>query len=51
MAERGIRMRTGLEEMLEGWGGDREVKMEDDEEDTEDEIEHSARELRRLRPY
>ncbi|KAH9837066.1 NRDE-2, necessary for RNA interference-domain-containing protein [Rhodofomes roseus] len=50
MAERGIRMRRGLDEALEGWteeGGDNRAE----ETDTEDEIEHNARELRRLRPY
>jgi hypothetical protein len=48
MAERGIRLRRGLEILLESSvveaGG-----QEDNE--SEDEIEHNARELRRLMPY
>jgi hypothetical protein len=48
MAERGIRLRRGLENLLESSvveaGG-----QEDNE--SEDEIEHNARELRRLMPY
>lgn len=50
MAERGIRMRNGLEEVLEGWTAE-ERRDEDGGSDAEDEIEYSARELRRLRPY
>ena len=50
MAERGIRMRKGLDEMLEGWMEDGAGKAQDDEM-AEDEIEHNARELRRLMPY
>ena len=49
MAERGIRMRRGLDEMLEGWTEEDEDNREAS--DSEDEIEHSARELRRLMPY
>ncbi|CCL98994.1 uncharacterized protein FIBRA_01002 [Fibroporia radiculosa] len=49
MAERGIRMRNGLEEMLEGWSEER--RDDDRGSDAEDEIEYNARELRRLRPY
>ncbi|KAI0936623.1 hypothetical protein AcW1_000813 [Taiwanofungus camphoratus] len=51
MAERGIRMRKGLDEMVEGWMEEREQRDEVNEEGMEDEIEHNARELRRLRPY
>ena len=53
MAERGIRMRQGLDEALEGWSDPtarRHVAKALDE-DAEDEIEYNARELRRLRPY
>ncbi|EED80436.1 predicted protein, partial [Postia placenta Mad-698-R] len=49
MAERGIRMRRGLDELLAGYVETRQVKVEDA--DGEDEIEQSARELRRLMPY
>lgn len=53
MAEQGVRMRRGLDEALAGW---REHAPDDegdnrDEADDEDEIEHNAKELRRLRPY
>ncbi|KAI0080269.1 DUF1740-domain-containing protein [Panus rudis PR-1116 ss-1] len=50
MAERGLRMRRGLDEALEGWSepGARGERVSEDE---EDEIEYDARELRRLRPY
>lgn len=50
MIERGIRLRQGLDEVMEGvetvedGGGD-------GSETSEDEIEHNARELRRLMPY
>jgi hypothetical protein len=51
MAERGIRMRQGLEEVLDGWKMGR-VEGEKDEENKElDEIEENAQELRRLMPY
>ncbi|KAH9947908.1 NRDE-2, necessary for RNA interference-domain-containing protein [Amylocystis lapponica] len=49
MAERGLRMRRGLEEELEGWAGEAALGEEDGE--AEDEIEERARELRRLLPY
>ncbi|KAH8102508.1 NRDE-2, necessary for RNA interference-domain-containing protein [Cristinia sonorae] len=49
MVERGLRLRRGLDEVLDGLDEeDSEAKMEGDE---EDEIEYNARELRRLRPY
>lgn len=52
MAERGIRMRRGLDEMLDGWTEDGEDNGAAEESGTEDdEIEHNARELRRLMPY
>ncbi|KAI0050675.1 DUF1740-domain-containing protein [Auriscalpium vulgare] len=49
MAERGLRMRSGLDEVLEGWGENNEGGGASSE--GEDEIEHNARELRRLKPY
>ena len=48
MAERGIRLRRGLENLIES--GVAEAGGEEDNE-SEDEIEHNARELRRLLPY
>jgi len=47
MAERGIRMRTGVEEGT-NCGYENE---HDSEEGSEDEIEHEARERRQLMPY
>jgi nuclear exosome regulator NRDE2 len=50
MVERGLRIRKGLEEDIEGW--DEERAMEDEGPDGElDEIEYDARELARLKPY
>ena len=54
MAERGIRMRQGLDEVLMGWTDPtarRQAMGSDEDEDAEDEVEYNARELRRLRPY
>ena len=48
MVERGIRLRRGLEDVIEG--GVVEAGGQEDNE-SEDEIEHNARELRRLMPY
>ena len=48
MAERGIRLRRGLEILIEG--GVSEAGGQEDNE-SEDEIEHNARELKRLLPY
>jgi hypothetical protein len=48
MAERGIRLRRGLENVIEN--GIVEADEQEDNE-SEDEIEHNARELRRLLPY
>lgn len=58
MAERGIRMRSALDEAVEGWqdltglaaGGPRLV-LEGENDGGEEELEHNARELRRLMPY
>ncbi len=50
MVERGLRIRKGLEEVIEGW--DEKRAMEDEGPDGElDEIEYDARELARLKPY
>ncbi|OJT03082.1 Protein NRDE2 -like protein [Trametes pubescens] len=54
MAERGVRMRVGLDEAVGEWrenGGDARRMKEEGGEDEDDEIESSARELRRLMPY
>jgi hypothetical protein len=53
MAERGIRMRTGLDEMLVGWTDDRmEMSRDLGEGDYgERDIELEADDRRRLRPY
>lgn len=52
MAERGIRMRRGLDELLEGWTEEAEDnRAEASDTEDGDEIEHNARELRRLMPY
>ena len=48
MVERGIRLRRGLEDVIES--GVVEAERQEDNE-SEDEIEHNARELRRLMPY
>ncbi|KAF9474100.1 hypothetical protein BDN70DRAFT_885209 [Pholiota conissans] len=50
MAERGIRLRQGLDEVIEGVETAVEGEGEGSE-SSEDEIEHNARELRRLMPY
>ncbi|KAJ3844301.1 NRDE-2, necessary for RNA interference-domain-containing protein [Lentinula raphanica] len=51
MAERGIRMRKGLDEVLEKWGPriQKDNEVMSDRED--DEIEYNAKETRRLQPY
>ena len=51
MAERGLRTRKGLDEMLDGWVDPSARRAGSDAEEAEDEIEYNARELRRLRPY
>jgi hypothetical protein len=53
MAERGIRMRVGLDEVVEGAARDRtsELMDEDRAEYGEEDVERNADELRRLRPY
>ena len=53
MAERGVRMRVGLDEVEEEWGDNKGADGEgsEDGDSGQDEIEHNARELRRLMPY
>ncbi|KAG9222676.1 hypothetical protein CCMSSC00406_0004590 [Pleurotus cornucopiae] len=48
MAERGLRMRSGLDEALSGWKGDSDEESHGSD---MDEIEQNAEEYRRLRPY
>jgi len=50
MAERGIRLRKGLDEVV-GDMVDEGIEEERGGSGDEDEIEHNARELRRLMPY
>ncbi|KIP12478.1 hypothetical protein PHLGIDRAFT_97829 [Phlebiopsis gigantea 11061_1 CR5-6] len=56
MAERGIRMRRALDEAVEGWVDPTSSRLprpvpEGDIDGGEEELEHDARELRRLMPY
>lgn len=52
MAERGLRLRKGLDDTVEGWRTDEGgVAAGEDEEEGDGEIEERARELRRLMPY
>ncbi|XP_006454634.1 hypothetical protein AGABI2DRAFT_114375 [Agaricus bisporus var. bisporus H97] len=53
MAERGLRLRKGLDDAIEGWGIEegKEDTREDEEGDGDGEIEERAKELRRLMPY
>lgn len=53
MAERGIRVRRGLDEVLQGQEDVGAGNADDSESDNDnwDEIERNAQELRRLRPY
>ncbi|KAK7059081.1 hypothetical protein VNI00_001705 [Paramarasmius palmivorus] len=52
MAERGIRMRRGLDEVVADWKGEEEERRNNEVDyDGEDEIEYNARELKRLKPY
>jgi hypothetical protein len=49
MVERGMRLRKGLEEEIEGWN---EIDVNAEEgEDLLDEMEYNSRELARLKPY
>jgi hypothetical protein len=49
MVERGMRLRKGLEEEIEGWN-ENDVNAEEGE-DLLDEMEYNSRELARLKPY
>jgi len=51
MAERGLRLRQGLDEALEGWDVSGAEVSDDDYDGGESEIERRAEELRRLMPY
>ena len=52
MVERGLRIRRGLEEIVEEWDDGRESHIRDEESvGLEDEIEYNSRELARLKPY
>ena len=53
MAERGLRLHQGLEEVLDGWDVERAEKAEEKTElwESENEIEEDAKELRRLMPH
>jgi hypothetical protein len=52
MVERGLRIRKGLEEAIEGWDEENASQTEDEGRDGElDEIEYESRELARLKPY
>ncbi|KAJ3569428.1 hypothetical protein NP233_g5061 [Leucocoprinus birnbaumii] len=50
MAERGLRLRKGLDEVLDGWEMEGVEHARDDSEEAESEIEQRAAELRRLMP-
>jgi hypothetical protein len=50
MAERGIRMRRGIEEFLEGWV-EEGAGNEEEGGSGDDEMECNSKELRRLLPY
>jgi len=51
MMERELRMRHGPVELLEGWKGDMVEENNGDAEESTDELEYNASELRRLMPY
>lgn len=51
MAERGLRLRRGLDELVEGWEGDNGSEMESGSDDNGDEIERAAAEYRERLPY
>jgi FKBP-type peptidyl-prolyl cis-trans isomerase len=50
MVERGLRIRKGLEEVIEGWV-EGEAHLEEGGREELDEIEYNSRELARLKPY
>jgi hypothetical protein len=51
MVERGLRIRKGLEEEIEGWVEGKGFQLEGKESEELDEIEYNSRELARLKPY
>ena len=51
MAERGLRLRQGLDDALEGWDESGAEESDDDSDGRESEIEQRAEESRRLMPY
>lgn len=51
MAERGLRLHCGLDEVVPDGMDMVENGEQENKYDSEDEIEHNAKELRRLRPY
>jgi len=53
MVERGLRIRRGLEEVIERWDDGQRSHVKDEEPDGVelDEIEYNSRELARLKPY
>jgi len=51
MAERGLRLRQGLYEALEGWDESGTEESDDDSDGGESEIERQGEESRRLMPY
>jgi hypothetical protein len=52
MVERGLRIRRGLEEVVEEWNDGKESHIRGEESvGLEDEIEYNSRELARLKPY
>lgn len=51
MAERGLRLRQGLDEVLEEMNFVEDKTRDDFYDMSDDEIEHNAKELKRLKPY
>jgi len=51
MAERGLRVRRELEEVIEEWDGKESHIRGEEPDGVEDEIEYNSRELARLKPY
>jgi hypothetical protein len=51
MVERGLRIRKGLEEVIEGWDEEKASRTDEGRDGELDEIEYDARELARLKPY
>ena len=51
MVERGLRIRKGLEEVIEGRDEERASRTDEGRDGELDEIEYDARELARLKPY